>query len=269
MKTTPTRREVMAILNVTPDSFFAESRAEERDALRLRVESLLANGADIIDIGGCSTRPGAEDVPIEVEMSRVRAGVEAAREVAPMVTLSIDTFHSDVAEMVLRRWENVIVNDITGGERDPRIVEVAAYHRAPMVIMHSRGNPRTMQSLTEYGDVVTEVAEWLERRADHLRVKGVEEVILDPGIGFAKSDEQNFALLRGLERIASLGHKVLVGISRKSFICRTLGITPEEALEATTALHWSLLERGADILRVHDPLAAKQVITLFEKLQQP
>lgn len=268
MNTANSRREVMAILNVTPDSFFAESRAEGREALRRRVEKLLADGADIIDIGGCSTRPGAEDVPVEVEMARVRAGVEVAREVAPTVPLSIDTFHSEVAEMVLRRWENVIVNDITGGERDPRIVEVAAYHHAPMVIMHYRGNPRTMQSLTNYGDVVAEVGEWLERRADHLAVKGVEEIILDPGIGFAKSVEQNFALLNGLERIGALGHRVLVGISRKSFICRTLGITPEEALGATTALHWALLERGADILRVHDPLAAKQTITLYEKFQQ-
>lgn len=266
MKIVSPYRKVMAILNVTPDSFFATSRAESEEVVRTRVAQMVAEGADIIDIGGYSTRPGAADVPTEEEVRRVLSGVEIAREVAPAKTLSIDTFRSEVAEAVLSKWDNVIINDVTAGERDARMAEVVAHWEAPMVIMHSRGTPQTMQSLTHYDDVVEEVRDYLARRADALVAKGVREIITDPGIGFAKDDNQNFALIAGLERIASLGYAVLAGISRKSFMCRTLSIAPDEALEATTALHWACLERGAAILRAHDTLAAKQTISLYEKL---
>lgn len=266
MKIISPYRRVMAILNVTPDSFFAASRAEGEAVVRSRVERMVAEGADIIDIGGYSTRPGASDVPTEEEVRRVLEGVGLAREVAPSMRLSIDTFRSEVAEAVLSRYENIIINDVTAGERDSRMAEVVAHWGAPMVIMHSRGTPQTMQSLTNYEDVVEEVRDYLARRADVLIAKGVREIITDPGIGFAKDDGQNFALLAGLERIASLGYPLLAGISRKSFMCRTLDITPDAALEATTALHWACLERGAAILRVHDTLAARQTISLYEKL---
>ena len=259
-------RKVMSILNVTPDSFYAASRNESDDAIRQSVERMVAEEADIIDIGGYSTRPGATDVPTEEEIARVLAGVRIAREVAPNITISIDTFRSEVAEAVLSQYENIIINDVTAGERDGCMAEVVAKWEAPMVVMHSRGTPQTMQSLTHYTDVVEEVRDYLARRAEWLTAKGVKEIILDPGIGFAKTEEQNFALLAGLERIASLGYPVLAGISRKSFMCRTLDIAPAEALEATTALHWACLERGAAILRVHDTLAARQTITLYEKL---
>ena len=268
MKIVSPYRKVMSILNVTPDSFFADSRSVEEEAMRTRVERMLAEGADIIDIGGYSTRPNALDVPSEEEMRRVLLGARIARSVREDCTLSIDTFRSEVAEAVLSRYENVIINDISGGERDSRMAEVVAEWGAPMVVMHSRGTPQTMQSLTDYTNVVEEVREHLARRAEALTAQGVGEIILDPGVGFAKNDEQNFALLEGLERIASLGYPVLAGISRKSFMCRTLSITPAEALEATTALHWACLERGAAILRVHDTLAARQTITLFEKLHR-
>lgn len=261
-------RKVMSILNVTPDSFFAESRAENDAAIRSRVEQMVAEGADIIDIGGYSTRPGAAEVPTDEEIARVLAGVRIARVVAPDMTISIDTFRSEVAEAVLSLYGNVIINDVTAGERDVRMAEVVAKWEAPMVVMHSRGTPQTMQTLTNYNDVVEEVGEYLARRAEWLAVRGVGEIILDPGIGFAKTVEQNFALLAGLERIASLGYPVLAGISRKSFMCRTLSIAPDEALEATTALHWACLERGAAILRVHDTLPARQTIRLYEKLYQ-
>lgn len=259
-------RKVMSILNVTPDSFYAASRNESEEAVRSSVERMVAEGADIIDIGGYSTRPGAQDVPTEEEIARVLAGVRITREVAPNITISIDTFRSEVAEAVLSQYGNIIINDVTAGERDGRMAEVVAKWDAPMVVMHSRGTPQTMQSLTHYTDVVEEVRDYLARRAEWLTAKGVREIILDPGIGFAKTEEQNFALLAGLERIASLGYPVLAGISRKSFMCRTLSIAPAEALEATTALHWACLERGAAILRVHDTLAARQTITLYEKL---
>ncbi len=266
MKIVSPYRKVMAILNVTPDSFFAASRAEGEEALRARVEKMVAEGADIIDIGGYSTRPGADDVPVEEEVRRVLGGVACAREVAPSMTLSIDTFRSEVAEAVLTRYDKVIINDVTAAEGDSRMAEVVAHWGAPIVIMHSRGTPKTMQQMTNYGDVVEEVRDYLARRADVLRAKGVGEIITDPGIGFAKTDEHNFALLAGLERIVSLGYPLLAGISRKSFMCRTLDIAPEDALEATTALHWACLERGAAILRVHDALAARQTIALYEKL---
>ena len=173
-----------------------------------------------------------------------------------------------MAEAVLSRYDNIIINDITGGLGDERMASVVAAHDVPMVVMHSRGTPQTMQSLTHYDNVVEQVREELAKRADWLAEQGVTKIILDPGIGFAKEVEQNYELLGGLERIASLGYELLVGISRKSFIYRPLGITPEEALEATTALHWASLERGAHILRVHDTLAARQTITLFEKLNK-
>lgn len=261
-------RKVMAILNVTPDSFFADSRAQESEAVRTRVERMAAEGADIIDIGGYSTRPGASDVPTKEELQRVMHGVEVVRSVLPDVCISIDTFRSEVAEAVLNHYNNVIINDISGGEWDNRMAEVVAYHEAPMVVMHTRGTPATMQSLTNYDNVVEQVREHLARRAEALTSKGIKEIILDPGIGFAKNDEQNFSLIEHLERITSLGHPVLMGISRKSFMCRTLNITPKEALEASTALHWACLEGGAAILRVHDTLAARQTITLFEKLHR-
>ena len=268
MKTQSPYRKVMSILNITPDSFFATSRAESEADIRARVERIIAEGADIIDIGGYSTRPGASDVPTDEEVARVLLGVRVVREVAPTVPISIDTFRSEVAEAVLSRYDNTIINDISAGERDGRMAEVVAKWEAPMVVMHSRGTPQTMQSLTHYEDVVTEVCDYLAQRAEWLRSKGVKEIILDPGIGFAKDDAQNFALLAGLEQIAALGYPVLAGISRKSFMCRTLSITPNEALEATTALHWACLERGAAILRVHDTLAARQTITLYEKLHR-
>lgn len=268
MKTQSPYRKVMSILNITPDSFFATSRAESEADIRARVERMIAEGADIIDIGGYSTRPGASDVPTDEEVARVLLGVRVVREVAPTVTISIDTFRSEVAEAVLSRYDNIIINDISAGERDGRMAEVVAKWEAPMVVMHSRGTPKTMQSLTHYEDVVTEVRDYLAQRAEWLRSKGVKDIILDPGIGFAKDDVQNFALLAGLEQIAALGYPVLAGISRKSFMCRTLSITPNEALEATTALHWACLERGAAILRVHDTLAARQTITLYEKLHR-
>lgn len=266
MKIISPYRKVMSILNVTPDSFFAESRAEDEAVVRSRVERMVAEGADIIDIGGYSTRPGAADVPVAEEVERVLRGAAVVREVASNITLSIDTFRSEVAEAVLSRYGNVMINDISAGERDSRMAEVVAESGAPMVVMHSRGTPQTMQSLTHYEDVVEEVRDYLARRAEWLTAKGVGEIIIDPGIGFAKDDAQNFALLAGLERIVSLGYPVLAGISRKSFMCRTLSISPEEALEATTALHWACLERGAAILRVHDTLAARQTIALYENL---
>ncbi len=265
-------RKVMAIVNATPDSFYAPSRAEDEEAVARRVAEVVAQGADIVDIGGYSTRPGAVEVAVEEELRRVLSAVEQARRVAPEVQISVDTFRSEVAEAVLSRWENVIINDITAGRADERIVDVAAYWGAPMVAMHTHGTAiggvQGMHRPTDYADVVAEVREYLARRAEWLTTKGVREVILDPGFGFSKNVEQNFELMRGMGAIAALGYPVLVGISRKSFIYKSLGTQPTDnaTLAATTALHWEALCGGAAVLRVHDVAEARGVIDMFEKI---
>lgn len=260
------KRKVMAIVNATPDSFWAGSRAEDSEQVTRMVSRAVEQGATIVDIGGYSTRPGAVEVPVEEEKRRVLGAVESARRVAPSVTLSIDTFRSEVAEAVLMRHEGVIINDVSAGEIDGRMVEVVAHYGAPMVAMHMKGTPQTMQGLASYDDVVAEVREYLARRAEWLVAHGVGEVIVDPGFGFAKSVEQNFRLMEGLDTIAALGYELLVGISRKSFIYKTLGTDAEGALAGTTALHWECLRRGASVLRVHDVAEARQTIELYEKL---
>ena len=255
----------MAILNVTPDSFYAASRAESADAVAERVRRMVAEGADIIDIGGYSTRPGAEVVDEHEEIRRVMSGVEVCRTVAPDVTLSIDTFRASVAERVLSEYDNVIINDITAGEADGRLVDVVARYGAPMVAMHTRGTPQTMASLTDYKDVVAEVADYLAQRAKWLVGQGVREVIIDPGFGFAKSIEQNYELMHGIDRLRELGYPILIGVSRKSMIYKSLGITAEESLPGSLALAWEALRTGAAILRVHDVAPTVQVMQLANK----
>ena len=263
--------KVMAIVNATPDSFYAPSRAEDEGAVARRVAQVVGGGADIVDIGGYSTRPDAVEVSVEEELRRVVSAVEQARRVAPEVQISVDTFRSEVAEAVLSRWDNIIINDITAGEADGRIVDVAAHWGAPMVAMHTKGNTiggvGSMHAPAEYADVVAEVREYLARRAEWLTSKGVVEVIIDPGFGFAKNVEQNYQLMRGIGEIATLGHPVLVGISRKSFIYKSLGVQPNDkaTLAATTALHWESLCGGAAVLRVHDVAEARATVDMFEK----
>lgn len=271
MKQTAPYRKVMAIVNATPDSFYAPSRAEGEEAVARRVAEVVAQGADIVDIGGYSTRPDAVEVAAEEELRRVLSAVEQARRVAPEVQISIDTFRSEVAEAVLSRWDNIIINDITAGEADERMVDVVAHWGAPMVAMHTKGSTiggvRSMHAPTNYTDVVAEVRDYLACRAEWLTSKGVREVIIDPGFGFAKNVEQNFELMRGIENIAALGYPMLVGISRKSFIYKSLGTQPDDnaTLAATTALHWESLCGGAAVLRVHDVAEARATVNVFEK----
>ena len=267
MKYTAPYRKVMAIVNATPDSFYAPSRAEQEGAVAARVAQCVSEGADIVDIGGYSTRPGAAEVPVEEELRRVVEAVGEARRVAPQVQISVDTFRSEVAEAILSRWENIIINDITAGEADERMVEVVAHWGAPMVAMHTKGTPQTMQSLATYDDVVGEVRDYLARRAEWLTSRGIREVIVDPGVGFAKTADHNYALIEGLDTISALGYPVLMGISRKSFIYRTLGVEAQSplTLAGTTALHWECLRGGAAVLRVHDVAEARATIQLFEK----
>lgn len=254
---------VMAIVNVTPDSFFAGSRNADRQAVLDRVRRAVAEGASIIDIGGYSSRPGAEDVSPEEELRRVSMAVECVRGEFPEMPVSLDTFRASVADGVMARYGACIVNDISAGELDPDIMAVAAGYGAPYIAMHMRGTPADMQERVSYRDIVSEVDEYLAGRAEAALVAGIRDVILDPGFGFAKTMEQNYELLAGMERIASHGFTVLAGISRKSMIYKPLGISPEEALNGTTALHWECLRQGAGILRVHDVAQAAEVVKLF------
>lgn len=257
---------VMGILNVTPDSFYAGSRRTTREAVEQRAREIVDEGAAIIDIGGYSSRPGADEVPVEEEWRRVALGLEAVRRVAPGAAVSVDTFRSEMVERAVAEFGAVTVNDISAGELDPRMVPTVARLGVPYVAMHMQGDPRTMQSLTDYRrDIVTEVVDYFERRCGQLLAAGVSRarIILDPGFGFAKTLEQNYELLAGLHRLCALGYPVLAGVSRKSMIYRALDATPAESLAGTVALGWECLRQGASILRVHDVREAADTVRLF------
>ncbi len=255
------RPVVMTIVNVTPDSFFAGSRSMHIEEITMRVEEAVGWGTGIIDIGGYSSRPGAEDVPVDEELNRVMAGVEVVREKAPGVIVSIDTFRSEVAVKVMKRFGPCIINDISAGS-DPEMFKVAAKFRVPYVLMHSRGTPRTMQNMTDYQDIVADVKNFFTEKIEVLRVAGVTDIILDPGFGFAKTTPQNFRLLDHLGEFRRFELPLLAGISRKSMVYNILENTPAEALSGTAALNWACLQGGASILRVHDTLAAIEVVKL-------
>ena len=262
------RRQVMTIVNVTPDSFSAASRTPDWLDVERRVRDAVEAGASVIDVGGYSSRPGADEVSPEEEWRRVDLGVGAVRSLSPDLPISIDTFRSSVAARTIHKYGKVIINDISAGELDPLIVDVAAEHDVPYVAMHMKGDPRTMQSMTDYRDIVAEVVDYFRERTAQLRERGVRRIVVDPGFGFAKTLEQNYELLRGLHRLAELGYPVLAGVSRKSMIYKLLGTTPAEALNGTTALHWECLRQGAVILRAHDTREAVEVVRMFDQFMQ-
>ena len=259
------RRQVMTIVNVTPDSFFAGSRTPDWLDVERRVREAVEA---VIDVGGYSSRPGADEVSPEEEWRRVDLGVGAVRSLSSDLPVSIDTFRSSVAARAIHKYGKVIINDISAGELDPLIVDVAAEHDVPYVAMHMKGDPRTMQSMTDYRDIVAEVVDYFRERTAQLRERGVRRIVVDPGFGFAKTLEQNYELLRGLHRLAELGYPVLAGVSRKSMIYKLLGTTPAEALNGTTALHWECLRQGAVILRAHDTREAVEVVRMFDQFMQ-
>lgn len=261
--------QVMAILNVTDDSFYAGSRNMEERAISERVVQAIEEGATIIDVGGYSTRPGAKDISLEEEWQRVERGLKCIRDISEDIAISVDTFRSGVVERAVALVGDIIVNDISAGEADTRMVDVVAHHKLPYIAMHMRGTPQTMQSMTQYEEGICEsVCRYFTQRVEYLRQRGVNDIILDPGFGFAKSVEQNFELLGGLSSISALGYPVLAGLSRKSMIYRALDITPEESLAGTVALNWEALRQGASILRVHDVREAKQVIELYNRVKK-
>lgn len=261
--------QVMAILNVTDDSFYAGSRNMEERAISERVVQAIEEGATIIDVGGYSTRPGAKDISLEEEWQRVERGLKCIRDISEDIAISVDTFRSGVVERAVALVGDIIVNDISAGEADTRMVDVVVHHKLPYIAMHMRGTPQTMQSMTQYEEGICEsVCRYFTQRVEYLRQRGVNDIILDPGFGFAKSVEQNFELLGGLSSLSALGYPVLAGLSRKSMIYRALDITPEESLAGTVALNWEALRQGASILRVHDVREARQVIELYNRVKK-
>lgn len=257
-----TRAQVMGIVNVTPDSFFAGSRVGESNIVQ-RVGEMLDDGADIIDIGGYSTRPGAAEVSAEEEISRLVPAIGIIRDKFPDVIISVDTFRADVARKCIVAGANII-NDIGGGDLDSEMFSTVAELGVPYILMHMRGTPSTMQSMTDYHDIVADVLQDLAFKTDKLHQMGVTDVILDPGFGFAKTIDQNYELLASLSAFESLGCPILVGISRKTMIWKELGIKPDEALNGTTAINMLALQNGANILRVHDVKEAAQTVRLYE-----
>lgn len=258
---TPRFPVVMGILNTTPDSFHAASRVAVEEALR-RTERMLADGAGIIDIGGASTRPGAQEVAVDEELRRVVPVVGAIAARFPEALLSIDTYHARVAHEAVAAGAGM-VNDIGAGLLDPAMLPTVAALGVPYVAMHMQGVPRTMQQAPQYDDVVAVVTLFLTERLQAARQAGIADVLLDPGFGFGKTTAHNYALLRELPRIAALHVPVLVGLSRKRMINEVLGTGPDEALNGTTVLNTLALGGGAAVLRVHDVKEAAQAVVLY------
>ncbi len=261
---------VMAIINLTPDSFYGASRHTRIDDVRRSVMQAVVEGATIVDLGGYSSRPGAAEVSIDEEWSRVSMGLEAVRSLDCGVVVSVDTFRHDIVRRAYEEYGDIIVNDISAGELDAKMIECVAKLGLRYVAMHMRGTPQTMQSLDNYPrGVVRDVYDYFASRTSLLQDIGIrkENIILDPGFGFAKSVEQNYELLHSLDTLSELGYPLLVGLSRKSMIYRPLGIKPDEALAGSLALAWEALTRGATIIRVHDVAATRQIVDLYNHYQ--
>ncbi len=255
---------IMGILNVTPDSFYDGSRCPDTARIEARVRQMVGDGADVIDIGAYSTRPGAAEVTAAEELARLERGMEVVRRVAPDAIVSVDTFRADVARSCVEQLGVDIVNDVAGGTLDDRMFATVAQLGVPYIVMHMRGTPATMQQLTDYDNVTADVLKYLARKVDELHQMGVNDVIADPGFGFSKTVEQNYELMRGLEVFHELRVPLLVGVSRKSMVFRLLGCTPAEALNGTTVLNTMALERCAHFLRVHDVRQAVEARSIVE-----
>ena len=261
------RPQVMGIINVTPDSFYAGSRTQTEMALARRVEQVVAEGASILDIGGYSSRSGAADVSPEEEMARLRRGLEVIRRVHPEAVVSVDTFRASVARQCVEEYGVALINDISGGEMDAEMFPTVAALGIPYVLMHMQGTPQTMQQAPHYDHLLRDVFLYFARKVQQLRDLGAKDIILDPGFGFGKTMEDNYALLAHLDEFGIFGLPLLVGVSRKSMITRLLGITPDDALNGTTVINTLCLTKGAHILRVHDVRQAVEAVRLVQAMQ--
>jgi dihydropteroate synthase len=257
---------VMGILNVTPDSFYAGSRFGTDKEILDAAEVMLKDGADILDVGGYSSRPGAMDIPEEEEGERVFNAIKLINREFPDAIISVDTFRADIAREAVVGCGALMINDISGGEADSRMFLTVEKLNVPYILMHMKGDPRTMQTSPVYDDVVADILKWFGERIFRLNSAGVKDIVVDPGIGFGKTVENNFEIIRRLGDFSIIGLPLLVGISRKSMIWKTLEIQAGEALNGTTALNAIALLNGADILRVHDVKEAVQTVKLISKL---
>jgi len=253
--------KIMGILNVTPDSFFDGGRYETEGDMLNHAEAMLREGATFIDVGAYSSRPGSRDVPLQEERERAVFAVSRLAAAFPKAILSIDTFRSEVAKACIEAGAH-IVNDISAGELDPAMPDVVAALKVPYIAMHMRGTPQNMKTLTHYDDLLKEVVDYFHKKITLFTSKGITDIIIDPGFGFAKTIEQNFELLNRLEYLRVAGRPVLAGLSRKSMIWKTLGQSAADALNGTTVLNSIALSKGASILRVHDVAKADEVIKL-------
>lgn len=257
--------KVMGILNVTPDSFYEGSRLQAAKDILAQAQKMVDDGADILDVGGYSTRPGASDVPVSEELKRVSRAIGLIKAELPEAIISIDTFRSEVAKAAIDQGAHII-NDVSGGDIDDQMFATVSDLRVPYILMHMRGTPKTMKSLATYNNVVTEVFSELQKKLKALEQLKIPDVIIDPGFGFAKTIEHNFTLLKNLSYLNQLGKPLLAGLSRKSMIYKTLNIDPSDALNGTTALNMIALNAGAKILRVHDVKEAKECVELQKQL---
>lgn len=260
--------KIMGILNVTPDSFYAESRTSDEEHIAVRVQQLMDDGADMIDIGGYSSRPGADDVSPEEEMNRLRRGLRVVRRLYPAVPISVDTFRADVARMCVEEEGADIINDISGGMMDRQMFRTVARLGVPYILMHMQGTPDTMQQAPHYDNLRREVMLYFAERIDRLCQMGAKDIIVDPGFGFGKTLEHNYELFHHLDDFNLFNLPLLVGISRKSMIYKLLGGTPQTSLNGTTVLNTIALMKGAHILRVHDVKEAVEAKRIVMKMKE-
>lgn len=256
---------VMGVLNATPDSFYGNSRHENIDDALQKVEKMIAEGATIIDVGGYSTRPGAENVAIEEEINRTIPLIAAIVAAFPGVIISADTFRAEVAKACVASGAK-IVNDISGGTLDPKMLKTIAHLGVPYILMHMRGTPANMAQQTTYNNLINDVVDELQEKITQAKDAGIKDIIVDPGLGFAKTAEQNFQIIKNLSYFKLFGLPLLIGASRKSMIYKTLETTPENALNGTTVVNTIALMNGANILRVHDVKEAVETIKLYNKV---
>ncbi|MEO0042788.1 MAG: hypothetical protein RL329_2236 [Bacteroidota bacterium] len=257
--------KIMGVINLTPDSFYTASRVANIATTLKVAEQMLVEGAAFLDLGAMSSRPGAPLITAEEELNRLLPSLRAVVKQFPMAIVSVDTIFSETAKAVVSEGATMI-NDISGGTLDPKMFETIAQLGVPYVLMHTRGTPKTMQQQTQYDDIALDVLDDLIQKVGHLRQLGVKDIVIDPGFGFGKTVEQNFILLKKLSVFKILGLPLLAGLSRKTMIWKSLQITPEQALNGTTALNMVALLHGANILRVHDVRPAVETIQLYELL---
>ncbi len=257
--------KVMGILNVTPDSFYDGGEFTEEKSILRQTQKMLDEGADIIDVGGYSSRPGAIDITEKEEAERVLGAIQTILRKFPDAILSVDTFRSSIAKKAVEAGA-AMINDISGGEQDSSMFDTVASLNVPYILMHMRGTPQTMSKLTDYGNLMKDITDYFHKKIYKLRQLGIKDIIIDPGFGFSKTVEQNFELLHNLDYFQMMGLPILAGLSRKSMIWRTLNQAPEEALTGTIALNTAALLKGASILRVHDVKEAVACIKLITRL---